>query len=625
MSKNKYNKVKKPSPKDGSNAIPKPTKLNGQELKACLEASRRGEGKINDDQITNEELTKIEKAFESEEFCHLFSEYIQEISDPKNRAEQNELLRQMERDSMESIHDKLIVQPKVDPHLSFVVKFKYTSMKKSDDGPFEKKAFVNIVCSDKMDPPTFTPCSQEKEKMFWSIPHCVGPLRLEIDSRKNSSTAPTCDCCFNPQSLERAQRNPKFRQILINIAKNGIEQRISHKSSDEEVSFDNKFAHILKGVSYRFDEPPIMVIQKPTSSQNLSSKPKPEGGSAESRDTAFKSSSKAKILKTGFLNNKRNDNKQVKSNAPQKAGLHLAKNSTCEETASGFGLTEISSKTLNSSTSGEVSKESDYVVPNYTLTEREVHDIMPDDDAVVKSTRPEFMVVQVYLPRVKDPASIDLDLMEQRLELVTRELSRPYRLLLRLPYPSAHNKEISAKWNARINTLNVTIPVQAQKLVPITIYPSTSGAVSSQRDALEYTKSEIDASKEKGTRKDSNNLSLHSRWVTLQASKEETRAEFATDVMIPVAKGKLNNINCEEAQTAANTSFESTSSWSQVDQFHGERDDITNWDTIEESEFNSVSSPEKMEKPQEKMKCRPILNDHYPVFPARSEEAFELD
>ena len=43
------------------------------------------EQKINDLEMTPEEVNRFEEAFKDPEFMKMFAEYAQEISDPKNR------------------------------------------------------------------------------------------------------------------------------------------------------------------------------------------------------------------------------------------------------------------------------------------------------------------------------------------------------------------------------------------------------------------------------------------------------------------------------------------------------------------------------------------------------------
>ena len=49
------------------------------------------------DDVTREDLKKIEKSMKRPEFMGLLNEYMIEISDPKNKNEYDEYLKQMER------------------------------------------------------------------------------------------------------------------------------------------------------------------------------------------------------------------------------------------------------------------------------------------------------------------------------------------------------------------------------------------------------------------------------------------------------------------------------------------------------------------------------------------------
>ena len=49
----------------------------------------------NDLKLTKEEETRLTKAFKEPEFKKLLGEYMQEISDPKNRAEYEQYINQM--------------------------------------------------------------------------------------------------------------------------------------------------------------------------------------------------------------------------------------------------------------------------------------------------------------------------------------------------------------------------------------------------------------------------------------------------------------------------------------------------------------------------------------------------
>ena len=54
--------------------------------RAREEGRRSGDG--NDFKLSNDEADKFQKAFEKKEFRDMFSAYLEEISDPKHREEQ---------------------------------------------------------------------------------------------------------------------------------------------------------------------------------------------------------------------------------------------------------------------------------------------------------------------------------------------------------------------------------------------------------------------------------------------------------------------------------------------------------------------------------------------------------
>ena len=81
--------------------------------------------------LTEEEQNKFTKAFQDKEFRKMMAEYVDEISDPKHRAEQDAYIREMEAKG-ETPKDKRVIHPAA----GFVVKTK------KEDGA---KLFINVV------------------------------------------------------------------------------------------------------------------------------------------------------------------------------------------------------------------------------------------------------------------------------------------------------------------------------------------------------------------------------------------------------------------------------------------------------------------------------------------------
>ena len=161
--------------------------MTEENLRAALDAQvKKGSGGPDDLKMSKEEVDKFTKAFAEPEFRKLMADYVDEISDPKNRAETDAYIRQLESQG-EVPADKDIIRP--DP--CYVVKFKHTKVAIRDAAEakgetYEKeKMFVNIVASDKIDPPTSKIVQVKGQRgRQWMIPHSLGPVRMEHDKSR---------------------------------------------------------------------------------------------------------------------------------------------------------------------------------------------------------------------------------------------------------------------------------------------------------------------------------------------------------------------------------------------------------------------------------------------------------
>jgi dynein assembly factor 2 len=138
---------------------------------------------LEDLKLTPDEVSKFETAFKDPEFKKMFMEYAEEISDPKNKAESDLYLRQLERENkIEATYGKGVQL--VIPTPGFVVK---TRCKKTD-----RKAFVNICHSDKCDDATSV---RVDGGLQWSVPHTLGQPHEEKD--KSGKTCEAYDFCVS--------------------------------------------------------------------------------------------------------------------------------------------------------------------------------------------------------------------------------------------------------------------------------------------------------------------------------------------------------------------------------------------------------------------------------------------
>ena len=118
--------------------------------------------------MTPEETEKFSKAFQDPEFRKMMAEYVDEISDPKNREEQEAYIRQMEGEG-----NVPAGKDAVHPKAGYVVK-----THKTDKDKKPEKVWVNIVHHEKVDEPSFEATERDGVKgTAWRLPHSLGPPR----------------------------------------------------------------------------------------------------------------------------------------------------------------------------------------------------------------------------------------------------------------------------------------------------------------------------------------------------------------------------------------------------------------------------------------------------------------
>lgn len=85
-----------------------------------------------------------------------------------------------------------------------------------------QKVFVNMVQHDLVDPFEEKEIPDSDERGI-RIPLSLGPAREERD--KQGNMAQVYDCIWNPDTIIRAKDDPAFRQIMVELAFNYIQQK----------------------------------------------------------------------------------------------------------------------------------------------------------------------------------------------------------------------------------------------------------------------------------------------------------------------------------------------------------------------------------------------------------------
>lgn len=198
-------------------------------------------------ELNDKESVVLEKAFQDPEFRKLFHDYVSEIQNPINKEENENYIRQLEKD-MKVPDGKYVIHPKQ----AFVIKVKKVTkeLKQHDN----EKLFINIVSSDVIQTPKQDKVVEGKNGSYWTLPHSVGPLHMEKDNKKEN--VPTFDCCFNPQAIHLSSLSLQFKEFLIQTAMAGVQS--AYQRMNQEVILNTP--RLLKNVIYKNGQPASMII-----------------------------------------------------------------------------------------------------------------------------------------------------------------------------------------------------------------------------------------------------------------------------------------------------------------------------------------------------------------------------
>lgn len=158
--------------------------------------------------ITSDEFDRFTKAFKSEKFRELFSEYCKEISDPENFRIYQEELKQFEAEHGNNVTF-------IHPEPGFVIK---TSTNKS------QKVFINVARCDNIEKPSSKRGIDTKtgqRGLNWRIPFVQSKPKHDFD--KNRKICAVFDVIFHSDTLHLATKNPMFKKLVIDTACDAVQ------------------------------------------------------------------------------------------------------------------------------------------------------------------------------------------------------------------------------------------------------------------------------------------------------------------------------------------------------------------------------------------------------------------
>ena len=150
--------------------------------------------KIDDLDLSTDELKRLTEALKKEEFRKLLAEYAEEISDPENRQRYEEEITALEA---ERGKDVTFIHP-VGGH---VIKSCLES---------GERIFINICKSEVIGKPSTNAASKNgKRGMQWSLPHSFTPPRDDFD--KSQRKCKVFDVVFHPDTYRMAETNKDLK------------------------------------------------------------------------------------------------------------------------------------------------------------------------------------------------------------------------------------------------------------------------------------------------------------------------------------------------------------------------------------------------------------------------------
>lgn len=175
-------------------------------------------GKKSDFKPTEQEMNTIKEKMKDPEFMKLMTEYMESLSDPKYRQEEEEYLAQVEREAKEGgDHSFDFIFPKPAYFVELL-----QGVGKDREG---SRVFINMCTSEKIEEYK-EETTNSREASNWIVPVSIGRPRPDTFEGK-----PVCvyDAAFHPKTIAIGERSDRFMTFLVEIAVENINS--GHKKS----------------------------------------------------------------------------------------------------------------------------------------------------------------------------------------------------------------------------------------------------------------------------------------------------------------------------------------------------------------------------------------------------------
>jgi len=366
--------------------------------------------KLEDLNITQEELEKLTEALKQDEFKKLFFEYVEEISNPENRQRYESEIRQLENDRGMDVKF-------VNPEPGYVIKTTIGG---------EVKAFINVCKNEHVGKPSSVKQigKDGRPGLSWTLPHSFTPQREDFDREKKKCQV--FDFVVHPDTYRMAETNTRFKKMINDLALEGIRKQFDVEPDTKNIKFPK--------MKYKGTPTPTVIRTR-----------LPDGPPALNNDQSDV------LSKFPYPYDNQTSAEKAKQREEEYARKHSAKKKVSTKKSETKVLEE------NKKDSKE---DSDFAVPKYAITHRsevDYQDYANDPDIRRKSTHPKELVIEVFLPLLSSAVPIQLDIFERQLKLESTKPAK-YRLELMLPFAVDENRG-TARFDKARRKLVITLPV----------------------------------------------------------------------------------------------------------------------------------------------------------------------
>ena len=349
--------------------------------------------------ISREDLQMLSKSMKDPKFHEILGEYMLEVSDPNNRAEHDQYLRQLQKDGELPKGMNLI-----EPRAFFCMQSKLAS---EADKKFTQKLYINVCTHEDVD--AAGPSSQGKGGQNWRVPYLVGKNRYDQDT--NSGDQPeivsVIDIVFNHNIRDFSRVSSDFKKMVCDIAIDAINKASAVKK--ERVDMDYR---VVNDFACKGEKPALLPVRAKDATEGVNLADKNE---------------KPKLY---------HEIMDIKEKEQQKNANEKKKGLEKDE--------ELEESPIAGSESGST--------PKYKLFYSYATDSSDFIETKAKETkRPTAIKIAIELPKVDKLANIRCDIRHQDLVL---EYPDTYYLLLRIPV-AVDEENYKAKFDRSKKVLNL--------------------------------------------------------------------------------------------------------------------------------------------------------------------------